>query len=320
MRLTDWRTRISSPRPTHSAPVLFIVFNRPAETALAFNAIRTGRPSRLFIAADGPRPGRKGDVEACAQVRKIVSAIDWDCHVEHRYCDVNKGCREAVSEAVSWFFEHVPEGIILEDDCVAEPSFFPYCTELLARFRDDERIFKISGTNLLGTYDTPTSYFFSIFGNIWGWASWRRAWRHFDVEMTQWPEAKRTGLLERLIESKEDRAYYARNFERTYRGKIDTWDYQWAFARFAHHGLTVLPRTNLVQNVGFGRGATHTTDPNSPLAAVPSSELTFPLVHPEVVEHDVRFRRLTNAMEVAHTKQSLRRQLRQRAKRFAGRR
>lgn len=313
-------TSIPPSSDAHSAPVLFIVFNRPAETRLAFDAIRAARPSRLFVAADGPRANRLEDSEACAEVRAIVSRIDWPCEVSERFSHINKGCRTNVSEAITWFFDQVPEGIILEDDCVAQPSFFRYCDELLMHFRDDERVFTIGGTNLLGTYDTPASYFFSSFGNIWGWASWRRAWRFFDVEMKDWPEAKRAGLLEDVIDSVEDQEYYRTCFDRTYRGKIDTWDYQWAFARFANRGLTVLPRVNLVQNVGFGARGSHTRDSGNPFARIPTGELEFPLVHPRSVVHDPRFRQLTNAVEETYARSSLRRRFRRRVKRLVGRR
>jgi hypothetical protein len=288
-------------------PVLLLAFNRPEHTARVFEAIRAVAPRRLWIAADGPRAGRPDDVERCAEVRRIVTSVDWECEVDAHLRDANVGCRVNVAEGVDRFFAAVDAGIVLEDDCLPHPSFFRFCEELLDRFRDDERVFAIGGTNLLGSYDTNGSYFFSRYGAIWGWASWRRAWRHYDVDLRAWPQARDEGVLSWLLPP-EERAHYEPALEATHRGELDSWDYQWAFARFVNSGLTVLPRVNLVENIGFDADGTHTTDPGSPHAGIPARELEFPLVHPPYVLHDQRFRDRTNAL-MAPTRRPLARRL-----------
>ena len=123
-----------------------MVFNRPDTTKQVFETIRKARPAQLFVAADGPRENRPDEAEKCAEVRRIVdNGIDWDCKVHRLYRDKNLGCKIACSSAIDWFFEHVDEGIILEDDTLPHPTFFQFCEELLKRYRDDERIMLISG-------------------------------------------------------------------------------------------------------------------------------------------------------------------------------
>lgn len=293
-----------------ATPVLLIVFNRPELTRRVFQAIREARPSRLFIAADGARPKQPGEEDLCAEVRRVVRGVDWDGEVHELFRERNAGCRVNVSEGISWFFQHVDEGIILEDDCLPHRTFFRFCSELLQRFRDDERVFKISGTNLLGTYEIDSSYFYSIYGSIWGWASWRRAWRHYDADLALWPKAKEAEILSSVISSPVERREYEDAFDRTFRGEIDSWDYQWAFARFINRGLTVLPCVNLVENIGFDPQSTHAMDPTHPYAAVPARAMNFPLKHPEFMVHDQRFRALTNARAAAHEGPRLRRRIR----------
>jgi hypothetical protein len=301
-------------------PVLLTAFNRPDLTEQVVQALGAARPRQLFIAADAPRSDRPGEVETCRAVRDVIeNGVTWDCEVKTRFRPDHGGCRRNMSEGISWFFDQVPEGIVLEDDCVPHPTFFRYCSELLERFREDDRVFAISGSNLLGRYEIDSSYFFSLYGNVWGWASWRRAWQFFDADLKLWPKAKQDRLLESVIPSASERAAYENWIDRTYRRAIDTWDYQWAFARFINHGLTVLPRVNLVQNIGFERRGTHTRDPKNPYGDVPTAEMKFPLQHPELVAHDQHFRDLTNALVAAHANATVRGRARRLVKRALGR-
>jgi hypothetical protein len=271
-----------------SAPVLFMVFNRPDTTARVFDAIRAARPTHLFVAADGPREQRVGEADRCRHVREIATAVDWPCTVTTLFRDENLGCKRAVSSAIDWFFDQVPEGLILEDDCVPDPSFFPYVTTLLERYRDDARVMMISGDNFIAGHWRPTaSYYFSGFTHIWGWASWRRAWAHYDVDMSDWRAQRAEGLLERRFpDSIEARTYWAGLFDRVSRGEIDTWDYQWAYTTFKRGGVACMPSVNLISNIGFGADATHTLDPEAKLANLPSAALPMPLTHPQNVAAD----------------------------------
>ena len=269
------------------APVLFLIFNRPDTTQRVFDAIRQAKPARLFVAADGPREDRHGEAEKCTQARSIIGNIDWDCEVVTRFREKNLGCRKAVSSAIDWFFENVEEGIILEDDCLPSRSFFMYCDELLAHYRDDTKVMQICGSNYFKGFETrEKSYFFSRFGPIWGWASWRRAWGYYDVDMRLWPEIKKNKVSKNFYESKDEELNRIAVYDKTFSGEIDTWDYQWSFAKMINAGLSIIPSVNLIANIGFSSEATHTSDPSDPFSNMESKNLSFPLSHPVRVSAD----------------------------------
>jgi hypothetical protein len=280
-----------------SAPVLLLVFNRPEATARVFEAVRRARPEHLYVAADGPRAGRAGEAARCEAVRAIVSRVDWPCKQHTLYQDENLGCKRAVGAALDWFFAQESEGIVLEDDCLPDPSFFRFCAELLERYRADTRVWQICGTAFLErAKDTPRehSYFFSRYGPVWGWASWRRAWQHADPDLAQWPTMRAEPNLRSAYPDRAERAARHSLGERLFRGQIDTWDYQWGMVKKYHSGLSVIPGRNLVVNIGFAEDATHTRAQH-PLAARQSHELEFPLRHPPFVladsAHDDLYRR-----------------------------
>jgi hypothetical protein len=268
--------------------VLFLVFNRPDTTARVFEAIRAARPRRLYVAADGPRAQRPGEDERCRAVRRIATAVDWPCEVSTLMRQENLGCKRAVSSAISWFFDNEQEGVILEDDCVPDPSFFPYCDELLERYRDDSRVMCISGDNFISsTWKPLSSYYFSRYVHIWGWASWRRAWRFYDVDMTAWRAGAQREVLEQVLPALPiARDHWRRHFEAVSNGEIDTWDYQWAYACWKQGGLCSIPAVNMISNIGFGQDATHTVSPESKLANLPVDALHLPLRHPASCEAD----------------------------------
>jgi len=233
-------------------PILLIVFNRSDTTRQVFKAIRQARPRQLFVAADGPREGVDGDGALCAAARSVATAVDWDCAVQTLFRDENLGCGLGPSTAISWFFENVEAGIILEDDCVPDPSFFRFSEELLERYRDVPRVMSISGDNFLrGRRRGAASYYFSRYPHIWGWASWRRAWQYFDYETI--PEELRRHI----------------------------WDWQWRLSVEKNRGLAVAPNVNLVSNIGCGAAdATHTTIKDERYADLPTRPMAFPLIHP----------------------------------------
>lgn len=263
-----------------ATPVALFVFNRPETSRQVFDAVRAARPSHLLIVADGPRRGREGEEQLCRAARAVVEAVDWDCRVQTNYAEENLGCMRRVSSGLDWVFSEVEEAIILEDDCLPHPSFFPFCVELLERYRNEPRIAQISGDNFqFGRETSPYSYYFSRYNHIWGWASWRRAWEMHDNAMTDWPLFRDNKLLEGRLSGKREVAYWTDVFNRVYTGEIDTWDCRWTFSCWKNNLLTVLPSKNLVSNIGFGPGATHTPVPNR-YAAMKTLEMEFPLCHP----------------------------------------
>ena len=267
-------------------PVAFLIFNRPATTKAVFAEIAKAKPSKLFVVADGPRPDRPNEDERCRLTRMIVEAIDWDCELFTNYADTNMGCRDRVSSGIDWVFHHVEEAIFLEDDCLPHPSFFRFCEELLERYRHDERIMAISGDNFqFGRKRTECSYYFSRYTHIWGWASWRRAWKHYDLSISHWPMIREGQWLDDFLGDRRESDYWTEIFDLVYQGKIGTWDYQWLFACWLESALCVLPNVNLVSNIGFGADATHTGGAGR-VAELPTEEMLFPLKHPPAMIRD----------------------------------
>lgn len=271
------------------SPVLFLVFNRPKSTKNVFDAIRLARPPRLYIAADGPRSGRLGEGELCKEVREVADCIDWDCEVKTLFRSENLGCKAAVSSAIDWFFDQEEEGIILEDDILPAPTFFSYCDELLERYRYNENIGLVSGCNLIANrFHHDSSYFFSRYSHIWGWATWRRTWKCYDVHMSSWPTWRDSGGLKKIPgTSRRFIRHWNAIFNLAYAGEIDTWDYQLLFTCWKKNLLTILPVLNQTHNIGFGVNATHTHG-EVPRYVRDSlfQNLNFPLYHPLTVQHN----------------------------------
>lgn len=264
-------------------PVLFLVFNRPDTTAIVFEAIRQAKPLRLYVAADGPRQGREGEAERVATVRRIATEVDWPCEVKTLFRDENLGCRLAVSSSIDWFFDNEEEGIILEDDCLPHPDFFMFCDIMLKKYRDDARIWMITGNNFQdGQRHGDASYYFSKYSHIWGWASWRRAWSHYDVEMNFWPNWRKSSYWLVAATDHVERRYWEKTLDAVRSMKIDTWDYQWQAALFHGAGLCATPNMNLVSNIGFGPDATHTTAVDSSHSNLRVSGLGN-ITHPDII-------------------------------------
>lgn len=233
------------------SPILFIVFNRPDTTMEVLESIASARPARLYVAADGPRSTRQGESEITKKVRAAVLArIDWPCEVKTLFRDTNLGCRNGVRTAIDWFFENEAEGIILEDDVVPSPDFFKFCDYALEKYRDVPEIFMVSGTNLIGTSGKSSHYFYTSFGSIWGWATWRRAWSFYDVEMATWPDEEMRAWM--LSAHGSTAARYLTNvFDSHLKYNIDTWDAQWTYSIIRHGALSIVPEANMIRNIGI---------------------------------------------------------------------
>ena len=279
------------------APVLFLVFNRLDTTQRVFEAIRAAKPPRLYVAADGARSGKEGEAAQVKEVRDhITSQIDWPCEVKTLFREENLGCKLAVSGAISWFFEKEAEGIILEDDCLPAPDFFPFCESLLARYRDDASVAGISGDfkpvelgkgpDLFGTVGFPL---------IWGWASWRRAWQGYDRTLSEWT-GDPASLPALLHMPPGTQRYFSKEFDRTKAGELNTWDYQFTFLVLKNARRFLHPHVNLISNLGFTGMATNTAAPDHPFAELPLGKVRFPL-NPEPVDagyHDWLLRHVFN--------------------------
>ncbi|CAN6134390.1 hypothetical protein MCEKH37_01185 [Methylophilaceae bacterium] len=260
-------------------PVVFIIFNRPDTTLKVFNEIAKVKPKKLLVIADGPRIGKPNEAENCKKTRDIINQIDWPCEVLRNYSEVNLGCKRRVSSGISWAFDQVEEAIFLEDDCLPDISFFYYCEELLGRYRYDESVGVISGDNFqFGKKRGDASYYFSKYVHIWGWASWRRAWQYYDVDIKSWPKYKANNLLDKVHVNKHEIKFWTDIMDSVHGGKIDTWDYQWVLAHWANDMKSIIPQVNLISNIGFGDQATHTKNVNE-FANMESKAMEFPLIH-----------------------------------------
>jgi hypothetical protein len=267
-------------------PVAMIVFRRPDVTRRVFATVAAARPKQLFLIADGPRADRPEEAARCEEVREIVTAVDWPCQVETNFAERNMGLRLRVVSGLNWVFSQVEDAIILEDDCLPDPSFFPFCSELLERHRDHQQIGLIGGFNPLEeNFSLSFSYYYSlpISLSIWGWATWRRAWREYDDGMQSWPAVKEAGLLNLLFPDKKVVAYWSRVFEGAYGGAgPSSWAYHWIYTCWMRNWLSIVPRRNLVRNIGFGPEATHTKGADLGYA-LPAGAISFPLQHPPAI-------------------------------------
>jgi hypothetical protein len=270
-------------------PVVLIAFNRPRQTARLVSAIAAAKPKQVFLIADGPRPGHPTDGEQCALVHAELERFDPSIVAGRDFAEQNMGVGRRVSTGLDWVFGQVDQAIILEDDCLPRASFFPFCRELLDRYQDDQRILMISGTNPFGGWPGEASYLLTHHPTHWGWATWRRAWRKYDFTMSSWfdPAAR-----ERLRQLLPDELSYRRRValcDAVIGGRIDTWDCQWTLMQLLCSGLGIVPAVNLVSNIGFGNGATHTNNRFALGADLRAEDVSFPLFHPTAAKPDVDF-------------------------------
>ena len=269
------------------AAVLFLIFNRPEAVRSSLAAIRSYHPARLYIAADGPRPAIPGENDLARAAREAAEQVDWPCRVERLYRKENLGCRRAVGGALDWFFQKEECGIVIEDDVVAAPDFFPFCERLLYWYRDRPRVRMVTGMNYAPNPGLPTSYFFSHYFPVWGWASWRRAWLDYDGDLTAWRRPGARKELACLCPVRSMARYYATLFDAFIDQGIDTWDIQWAYSCLRAGGLTAVPRVNLTTNIGVQ--GTRGGGTQSPFQMLPTGRLnTDEIRHPPRIAADRR--------------------------------
>lgn len=278
MSKTDWRPM------AYDVPILLVTWRRADTTQKLIDRLRNLQPSTLYVASDGARENNEKEKLGVKKTRELLAlAIDWPCTVHKRFSTTNQGCKRGVGEAINWFFENVEEGIILEDDILPDESFFPYCRELLEKYRNDHRVGSITACNFQPNSSLDReSYYFSRYVHVWGWATWRRAWTHYDSSMKDWPKLRDSGWLNQLNNSRRFSKFWKSKFNAVYGGQKDTWDYAWVYSCWRQEFVSCTPKTVLSSNIGFGNNATHTTSDSSPLGEIKA--IPFPLIHPESVE------------------------------------
>jgi hypothetical protein len=263
------------------AAVVLFIFNRPHVTQKLLEVVSQVKPKKIFVIADGPRDDHFDEEKQCTITRETINQIDWECEIVRNYSQINLGCAKRIASGLDWVFEQVDRAIILEDDCMPDKSFFQFCEELLEKYRDDTRIFSITGQNIqAGKNSTEHSYYFSRYSHCWGWATWKRSWKYFDFEIPSWSDAKKHKALETIFEDKYAAYRWLELIERTIAGEIDSWAYRWSLCCMLQHALHIIPNQNLVSNIGFGLGSTNTHSRESRLANIPAMPIQFPLIHP----------------------------------------
>lgn len=266
---------------TFNTPILFIIFNRPDTTQKVFDEIRKIKPKYLFIAADGAR--NESEQSLCHETRNIVNQIDWDCELKTLFQEKNLGCKIGVSTAINWFFDNVEQGIILEDDCLPSSSFFYFCKDILEKYYSNSDIMHICGTSFARGKNNKDTYYFSKYAHVWGWATWRRSWRLYDLKIDDFDNFFNNNKLLKIYNDSLINDYFKKIFYLTRSNKIDTWDYQWLFTIWNHNGIVITPHMNLISNIGFGENATHTKNKDNFLSNM-KSNIISEIKHPKDIK------------------------------------
>lgn len=272
---------MNMPATKLSTPVVLILAPRIETVTKVLAAIKNANPSILYAVADAG--WSQVTREKFKEVKTLIAQIDW-CKVRTNYSDENMNAKMRLASGISWVFEHEERAIILEHDCLPHPSFFSYCENLLERYADDNRVMHIGGDNFFKQlnvdYKSLDSYFFTHVPHIWGWATWRRAWQYYDVNITKWPEAQKRRLLYDVFKDDAVAFRWENRLQEYYENRINSWDGQWTFAILSQGGLSINPSVNLVSNIGFGKEALSCKNENDILANIPSESIAFPLKHP----------------------------------------
>lgn len=270
-------------------PILVIIFNRPHLVQELFNGIKKQKPKELFVFCDGARKDKIGEKELLNKSKSIFNTqVDWECKLTTNYLEENKGAGRAISSAIKWFFENVEDGIILEEDCFPHQDFFPYCEELLERYRDNKQVMFIGGNNFQHNKTSPFSYYFSSYSHIWGWAAWKRTVEGYSFEIENISNREFKKILKKYFsDSWREREYWNDRFKLIKKNKINSWDYQLSFNIWRQKGLSIIPSVNLVKNNGFDKDAIHCKKTNDTLANLSLNNI-MPLIHPNNIERDIK--------------------------------
>ncbi|MBP9818065.1 glycosyl transferase [Candidatus Shapirobacteria bacterium] len=274
-----------------NTPILLIGFNRPDLIKIVIDQIGKIEPSKLYIAIDGPR--NRFDEEKIDEIKRSIKNIKWKCDLKVKFQKDNLGCKYGPVVAMNWFFEHEEMGIILEDDVLADKTFFYFAQELLIEYKNDKRVGSISGNNFqFGHKNSDDSYYFSRYSHSCGWATWRRVWEKYDIEINSW--SKNSEILDKVFAGWWERFYWRLIFNGIKTGEIDSaWDYQWNLMMWTEGMLGIIPNQNLVNNIGFGRpDATHTKF-KSKFENMLVEPILFPLKHPLVVSQNIELDAIT---------------------------
>jgi len=267
-------------------PVVVIIFNRPYLAKRLVQELALVQPSSIYVISDGPRANVPEDLRKVHAARQIFETLPWPCRIHKNYAEKNLGCMLRVSSGLDWVFESEESAIILEDDCIPSESFFEFCREGLARYRDESQVMSISGTRLCPTgIGENNSYSFSKYCVSWGWATWADAWACYDKDLKQYERIRRSGLMSKILGGMRQALYWRVILRRVARGDINSWAYRWNVTHWIWNGLSMIPTTNLVLNVGVGNDATHTKEQNDFLMR-PALELQFPMIHPDSITCD----------------------------------
>lgn len=267
-------------------PTLLILYNRPEKTKRLLEELKKIKPKNLYIFCDGPK--NTEDKQKIAEIKQLVKGISWTKNVSTRFEKKNLGCKNGVSSAISWFFSKVDAGIILEDDCLPNESFFKYSNELLKKYKDDTRISLIAGTNSGFTVNTDSSYIFSTFSNIWGWASWSDRWNSYKWLKLEGKELLVTANVLDNLKAKNIPDSFIQNTLNSLKGDLDTWDYIWTMSNILNNRVSIIPKVNMISNIGFGEDSTHTKVVTKQ-ANMQRQEMLFPLAHPTHVIANATF-------------------------------
>ena len=266
-------------------PVAYFVFNRPWITAKSFNVIKKLKPRNLYIIADGPRKNFQNDNFRCQETRKIVQDIDWECNLRTNFSEVNQGMKNRNISGLNWLFDNEEMAIILEDDNLADLSFFYFASELLKYYEHNDNIFQITGVNWQnGIKRNNFSYYFSKYNHLWGWATWRRCWKYYDKNIKFWEEWKKSGEWKKICPDFTERIFWTKTFDEYLAKDLNSWAYPWLLTAFYKKGLTVIPKNNLVRNIGFFGGGTHEFSVNNLLTN--NYHMESDLKHPEIVKNN----------------------------------
>jgi hypothetical protein len=261
-------------------PILFLTYKRFGTSELVFESIKRVKPKKLYFVSNAPKNNDLEEFEKILKVRSLINQIDWDCDVKTLFREEYLEVKQSITLSISWFFSLEEKGIILEDDCVPSLSFFTFCQELLNFYENNTEVYSIGGCCFFEDLNLPDNeYRFSKHAYIWGWATWRRAWLKYDLNMVEWPEFKNSNSFKSIFKNILVRYYWIRIFNLVYTSKINTWDYQWLYSIWLNDGITIIPNRNLISNVGFGLDSNFTHDNNSLEANMKVSEVRFPLNH-----------------------------------------